>query len=349
MLFFYSSLILFVPRVLASLTYKGVDWSSFTIESNEGKKYSTSSGTTEALQTILVGSGVNTVRQRVWVNPSGGDYNLDYNLALGKLAHAAGLGIYLDLHFSDTWADPGHQTTPSGWPSDIDDLAWEVYNYTLAVSNAFSAASLPVSIISIGNEITNGFLWPLGALSNYANIARLLHSASAGIKDSSLSTIPKIMIHLDNGWDWSTQEWWYKTMLAAGELVLSDFDIMGVSYYPFYNSDATLANLKTSLTNMASTWGKGLIVAETNWPTSCPSPADSFPSDASSIPFSAAGQTTWVEDVAKVVAGVSGGEGLFYWEPAWLDNANLGSSCANNLMFSSSGEALSSLAVFKSI
>jgi len=109
MLFFYSSLMLLVPRVLASLTYKGVDWSSFTIESNEGKKYSTSSGTTEALQTILAGSGVNTVRQRVWVNPSGGNYNLNYNLAQGKLAHAAGLGIYLDLHFSDTWADPGHQ------------------------------------------------------------------------------------------------------------------------------------------------------------------------------------------------------------------------------------------------
>jgi arabinogalactan endo-1,4-beta-galactosidase len=100
---------------------------------------------------------------------------------------------------------------------------------------------------------------------------------------------------------------------------------------------------------MASNWGKSLVVAETDWPTSCPDPAYKFPSDASSIPFSAAGQTTWVEDVAQVVSGVSGGAGLFYWEPAWIDNATLGSSCANNLMVSSSGEALSSLAVFSSI
>ena len=100
---------------------------------------------------------------------------------------------------------------------------------------------------------------------------------------------------------------------------------------------------------MASTWGKGIVVAETDWPTSCPSPKYAFPSDASSIPFSAAGQTTWIKDVASIVAGVKNGLGLFYWEPAWIHNANLGSSCADNCMFSSSGQALSSLSVFSSI
>lgn len=54
-------------------------------------------------------------------------------------------------------------------------------------------------------------------------------------------------------------------------------------------------------------------------PTSCPSPKYTFPSDISSIPFSAAGQTTWIKKVAATVAAVSGGSGLFYWEPAWID------------------------------
>jgi len=225
------------------------------------------------------------------------------------------------LHFSDTWADPGAQTIPSGWPAAIASLTWELYNYTLAVCDAFENAGLPVSIISIGNEISAGLLWPTGSTSSYYNIAELLHSAAWGIKDSTLSTIPKIMIHLDNGWEWSEQEYFYDTVLAKGPLLTTDFDIMGVSYYPFYNSDATLANLKTSLTDMASKWGKELVVAETDWPTSCPDPAYSFPSDTTSIPFSAAGQTTWVKDVAAIVAGVSGGIGLFYWEPAWINNA----------------------------
>lgn len=124
---------------------------------------------------------------------------------------------------------------------------------------------------------------------------------------------------------------------------------MGVSYYPFYNSGATLAALKSSLTNMASTWKKSIIVAETDWPAACPKPAYSFPSDTTSIPKSAAGQTTWLKDVAAVVAGVSGGDGLFYWEPAWIQNAGLGSSCSDNLMVDQSGTASSSLSVFSAI
>ncbi|KAF8855025.1 glycoside hydrolase family 53 protein [Acephala macrosclerotiorum] len=339
-----------VAGVRASLTYKGVDWSSLLIEEAAGHTYKTTSGRTEPLETILKASGVNTVRQRLWVNPSSGDYNLAYNLKLAKRAKAAGLNIYIDMHFSDTWADPSLQTVPSRWPTDtIGNLAWELYNYTLLVSNSFASAGISPSIISIGNEITAGLLWNLGSTSSYYNIATLLHSASAGIRDSNLATQPKIMIHLDNGWNWATQKYWYTTVLREGPLLSTDYDIMGVSYYPFYNSEAMLASLKTSLTNMASSWGKSIVVAETNWPEACPSPAYSFPSDTTSIPKSAAGQTTWVKNVAAIVAGVSGGVGLFYWEPAWIQNAGLGSSCSDNLMVDQSGVARSSLAVFSSI
>jgi len=124
---------------------------------------------------------------------------------------------------------------------------------------------------------------------------------------------------------------------------------MGVSYYPFYNEQATLASLRRSLTNMANSWGKEILVVETDWPTWCPNPKYQFPSDARSIPFTAVGQTTWIQQVANVVSSVKGGVGLFYWEPAWIHNANLGSSCADNCMFTQNGQALSSMAVFKSI
>ena len=129
----------------------------------------------------------------------------------------------------------------------------------------------------------------------------------------------------------------------------SDYDMMGVSFYPFYSASATLSSLKSSLINMANKWGKELVVAETDWPTSCPNPAYAFPSDARNIPFTAAGQSQWIKAIADVVASVPKGNGLFYWEPAWIHNANLGSSCANNCMFSNSGQALSSLSVFRNI
>ncbi|KAI2635370.1 glycoside hydrolase family 53 protein [Xylaria nigripes] len=346
---FITLVVLAVAPVHGTLIYKGVDWSSVKVEEKSGRSYRTISGNTEPLETILKESGVNTVRQRVWVNPTDGNYDLEYNLQIAKRAKAAGLGIYLDLHLSDTWADPAHQTIPRGWPTAIDDLSWELYNYTLDVSNQFAAADISPSIISIGNEIRGGLLWPTGGSDQLYNIARLLHSGAYGIKDSNLSTQPKIMIHLDNGWDWDSQEWFYSSVLQQGPLSTSDFDMMGVSYYPFYGSDATLANLKNSLANMASTWGKELVIAETNWPTSCPSPNDAFPSDLQSIPFSAAGQITFMQELAAAVAEVANGEGIFYWEPAWVDNQALGSSCASNTMFAYPGTELSSLDVFTTI
>lgn len=212
-----------------------------------------------------------------------------------------------------------------------------------------SDAGISPSIISIGNEIRDGFLWPLGTTSSFWNIADLLHSASAGIKNSKLGSKPKIMIHLDNGWNWSDQQYFYQTVLAAGPLKTSDFDMMGVSYYPFYTPSATLANLKTTLKNMASAWGKELVVAETNWPFACPKPAYAFPADAKSNPLSASGQATWIKDVAAAVAGTKGGAGFFYWEPSWIQNAGLGSSCSDNLLFEYSGQARGSLSAFASI
>ncbi|KAL9105558.1 MAG: hypothetical protein Q9227_009302 [Pyrenula ochraceoflavens] len=312
----------FFATCQAALTYKGADWSSLLVEEASGHSYKNTAGSTQPLETILKSSGVNTVRQRLWVNPSDGNYNIAYNIKLGKRAKAAGLNVYLDMHFSDTWADPGHQTTPAAWQKyNVDDLAWEVYNYTKDTMDSFQANGVPLSIVAIGNEITAGMLWPLGQLSKSGgayNTARFLHSASAGIKDSTISPKPLIMIHLDNGWNSATQTSWYDNVLSQGPLTSGDYDIQGVSYYPFYNSAATLASLKSSLSNMRSKYGKQVQVVETDWPTSCPNPAYSFPADAKGIPFSAAGQMQWMQMVASDVSG-AGGNGLFYWEPTWID------------------------------
>src|SRR5437870_1997284 len=125
---FLLALLSLTSAARAALTYRGVDWSSATVEEKAGRSWKSASGTSQSLESILVSNGVNTVRQRVWVSPSDGNYNLDYNIALAKRAKAAGLGVYLDLHLSDTWADPSHQAIPSGWPTDINNLSWRLYN-----------------------------------------------------------------------------------------------------------------------------------------------------------------------------------------------------------------------------
>ncbi|KAF3935001.1 hypothetical protein ABW20_dc0101452 [Dactylellina cionopaga] len=334
----------------SALTYKGADISSLPMLEGQGKTFKWTDGSTQPLEKILKNAGGNSARQRVWVNPSGGVYNLDYNIKLAKRVKAAGMSVYLTLHYSDTWADPAHQNAPAGWPtSNINDLTWKTYNYTKDLCNQFNNQGVNPAIISIGNEIRTGILWPLGGTSSWYNIASILHSAAWGIKDSNLNPKPKIMIHIDNGWDWNTQQWWYDTALSQGPLLKTDFDMIGVSYYPFYNSNAYLGSLKYSLQQLSSKYGKELVVAETNWPASCPSPQYAFPSDTNYIPKSVAGQRTWIQDVAKIVQGTSKGVGLYYWEPAWLGNEWLGSSCANNLLVDSNGKVRDSFLAFQNI
>ena len=93
----------------SALQYKGADISSLLALESKGKTFKSASGTMAPFEKILFAAGANSIRQRVWVNPSDGVYNLAYNVKLAQRVKNTGMSIYLDLHFSDTWADPGHQ------------------------------------------------------------------------------------------------------------------------------------------------------------------------------------------------------------------------------------------------
>jgi len=220
----------------------------------------------------------------------------------------------------------------------------------------FKNNGINIDIISIGNEIRVGLLWPTGKTPNYDNIAKLLKQASAGVKAAGANPPPKIMIHLDNGWSWSEQQGFYDNLLKGGFFSLNDFDIQGVSYYPFYGTGATLKNLNSSLTQMANKYKKDIIVAETDWPVSCSGGPEL---SEKNISVSVAGQTEWVHDIIKVLKAVPGGrgKGIFYWEPAWFTSAALGSGCKDNVLFTGDfstpshyvGTARSSVNMYKNV
>lgn len=108
------------------------------------------------------------------------------------------------------------------------------------------------------------------------------------------------MIHLADGWSWSEQSTFWDSIFIQGELATTDIDIIGVSFYPFYNTSATLSALESSLTNLANLLEKPIVVAETDWPVTCSGVALSEPS----IPISTAGQDTWIEDIENVMASL---------------------------------------------
>ncbi|OBZ70039.1 putative arabinogalactan endo-beta-1,4-galactanase A [Grifola frondosa] len=292
---------------------------------DQGVKFS-DNGKVLPFETILHTHGCNTARVRVW---TAGQYNLNYGLQMAKRVKAAGMTLIVDLHYSDTWADPGHQAIPAAWPTDLNGLNTEMFTYTQNIVQSFAAQGTPIDILQVGNEINDGLLWPTGRISvnGIDPVSQFLHSAINGAKSVGS---PKILIHLANGWDWSGLDSFFSTVFIPGALSSSQVDIIGVSFYPFYDAGATLSALKSSLTNLANTFGKDIVVAETDWPVLCPNVNLTEPR----IPVSITGQETWTGDIKNILATLPGGkgQGIFYWEPGWVGSAALGSSCADNLL-----------------
>ncbi|KZT71475.1 glycoside hydrolase family 53 protein [Daedalea quercina L-15889] len=333
-------LIAAIGRVTSALTYRAADISSLILIEESGVEYS-QNGVVRSFENILVENGMTTARVRIW---TAGQYSLAYGLAMGERIKNAGLTLHVDLHYSDTWADPGHQAIPSGWPTTLSGLNTQIYQYTQSVVQAFMDQGTPIDILQVGNEINSGLLWPVGEISvnGFDGLSQLLYSAIYGGLSAGS---PKILIHLANGWDWADlQYWWEGVFGIQGALTPSEVDIMGVSFYPFYGTNATLANLKSSLTNLTSEFGKPVVVAETDWPVSCSGVTLSEPE----IPVSVQGQEEWTGDIKNVLTTLpdSLGEGIYYWEPGWIGSAALGSSCSDNLLVDETGAVRQSINIF---
>ncbi|KAK5710474.1 hypothetical protein LTR17_018830 [Elasticomyces elasticus] len=336
--------------------FKGHDLSSLKILEDGGAVFAdTQRGNkTRPAEDILGDGGMNVVRLRLWVNPKapydGGyteSYGLNYTLPLAKRFHDKGYKIYLDYHFSDYWADPSKQASPVEWPTSLRPLASTLRNYVSSTLIDFHKAGIDLALVSLGNEIRHGMLWPYGQVdvdiqpasarvANYTNLATLWAAARNGVRDAVAHGVqkPQVMIHIDNGWNLTLQETWFSSLTATGKVKTSDWDVFGFSMYPFYGVDATLANLKTSLTTLAKKYNKPMQVVETDWPNLCDGP-DAPELSEPSVPVSVAGQTQWVHDIIDVVKGVPKnlGQGVHYWEPAWLNNTGLGSACNSAILF----------------
>ncbi|KAH7194077.1 glycoside hydrolase superfamily [Fusarium oxysporum] len=283
------------------LQYVGVDWSSAIVEERDnGVVYKDAQGVVKPLETILVEAGVNMVRQRV--------FTVD--------------------------------EIPTGWPTDIDGLERTLWNYVTEVANTFYSERLWPETITIGNEIPNGILWPTGYFENPENLSRLLHTAAQAVRQSPLGSCTKILIHLAHGYNQELQTWFYDLVLAPGYLKLDDWDVSAVSFYPFWGEGATMQNLTDSLNHLATKYNKEVQVVETNWPTSCPNPDYAFPADQLDIPFTPAGQAQYLRLLADTLKAIPAATGLNYWEPAWINNAVLGSSCEANVFLAALGTLL---------
>lgn len=279
----------------------GSDVSWVNQEESSGYKFYNGSGVQTDPFVLLKNIGVNAIRLRVWVNPSGGWCNGADVLYKAKRAIAQGQRVMIDFHYSDSWADPGKQTIPAAWTDhSLSALESDVYQHTYGILNYLKSNGVTVTWVQVGNEINSGLLWPTGSTSNFSNVAALTNQGYAATK--AVFPSAQVIIHLANAYDDSTFRWFFDNFKAAG----GKWDIIGMSHYPSTSNWSTLnGEAGTTMNDMVSRYGKPVMIVEVGMDYSQPATAKSM-----------------ISDIINRNKAVSGGKGLgvFYWEPEAYPN-----------------------------
>ena len=277
--------------------FKGADISWVTQMEDSGFKFYNSAGAAMDCFQLMQSLGLNAIRLRVWVHP-GNTYNSTSDVVKKAVrAHNLGMRVLIDFHYSDTWADPGHQTKPAAWTSmNFTTLTNTVTSYTEGVLDTLKAAGVVPSWVQIGNETDNGMLWPDGqASTNMANFAALVNAGYTAAK--AVSDTIKVIVHISNGYNNSLFRWMFDGLTSNN----AQFDIIGMSLYPSAsNWSAYNDSCAVNMNDMVSRYHKSVMVVEVGMPENQATTCQAF-----------------LDDLMHKVKAVSGGNGLgvFYWEP----------------------------------
>lgn len=300
----------------------GMDTSSVLSLEASGVKFYDFEGQEQDLFKILSDNGVNYIRVRVWNDPynaqgqgyGGGNCDIAAAVEIGKRATQYGMKLLVDFHYSDFWADPSKQMVPKAWKGlDIDEKAAALGEFTLECMNKLKDAQVDVGMVQLGNE-TNG---KLCGETIWMNIYKLMNAGSQSVRAVYPDAL--IAVHFANP-EKVTNYAEYAKKLNYYQL---DYDVFASSYYPYWHG--TLDNLATVLSEIATTYGKKVMVAETSYAYTA-ADTDFFAntigeggSVVKDYPLSIQGQANCLRNVVDTIVNKTvNGIGVFYWEGAWI-------------------------------
>lgn len=278
---------------------RGADVSWLTQMESEGRKFYTPGEERlemECMQLLRDYCGVNSIRLRVWVNPKEGWNNIDDVVLKARRAENLGLRTMIDFHFSDTWADPGHQEMPEAWKElSFEELLAAVGNHVSVTLNALKNAGVTPEWVQIGNETTPGMMLPVGSVENPVRLTQLNNAGYDAVKSVFPEAI--VIVHLDSG----NNRWIYDRMFDILENNGGKYDMIGMSLYPYWAeqqgesggwqkvSDDCIANIN----HLKQKYGKPVMICEIGMPYD---------------------QAELCKQLIEKMMGASV-EGIFYWEP----------------------------------
>jgi len=286
---------------------------------------------------IFKDHGYNWIRLRLFHTPTELPNDLEYTIALAQEAKKLGFKLLLNLHYSDTWADPAKQFIPQAWAGKSHkELVNAVFEYTRDVLIKFREAGVFPDMVQPGNEVINGMLWPDGRIpENWDHFVDLLRAGIKGVY-AGCGNLPRplIMIHIDQGGNKDRTKYFFDKIFEYG----IDFDVIGQSYYPWWHG--SLFDLRENLIFTANEYHKPIMLVEVAY---CAEPAE-YQTKPGPFPETPEGQKEFLEEVTKIVLATPDnlGAGIMWWEPA---TAGLGHVGARDF-FDEDGNVLPVIRVF---
>jgi arabinogalactan endo-1,4-beta-galactosidase len=331
------------PTQPESTFYRGADLSFLPQIRADQSGYNTFYNADSVAQNtlnIFKDAGCNIVRLRVWHTPDNQHGSLAEVEAFAQEIRKAGMMVWLTVHYSDWWADPGHQELPAAWKGlDLNTMADSVYGYSYHIAHLIKP-----EIFQVGNEINNGFLWPRGHANNPAGFHKLLAAGSRAVRDASPDS--KIMLHhagVENA----------KSFCARFDTL--DYDQLGLSYYPKWHTKS-ITQLSAAVYELGETFNKEILWAEiaypftlgwNDWTNNIVGGSDQL---VDGFPATPEGQHALLMELRSMITHTDQGKGFCYWAPEWVayrgPQAQDGSPWENQALFNFNNRALPALQVY---
>ena len=260
--------------VSAQQFWLGADISGTTDLEARGVQLRNSQGEPRECTALMRELGLNAIRLRVWVNPKDGLCSKDDVVRMAKRAKDWGMALMIDFHYSDWWADPGQQNIPEAWKKmTFEEMKQALADHTREVLQAIKQAGVDVQWVQVGNETTNGFLWPMGrAQDNMRQYAGLTDAGYMAVKQ----VFPKanVIVHLDGAYDPKRYDFIFDGLKKYG----ARYDMIGLSVYPYWdirgkhtNSwQETVDKATTNINRLWTKYRKPMLVVETGVEASKP-------------------------------------------------------------------------------
>jgi arabinogalactan endo-1,4-beta-galactosidase len=305
-----------------SMLYLGADLSYVNEMVDCGGIYRSNGVPVEPYQ-FFSEKGANLIRLRLWHNPDWTNYSNfeDVKRAIKKVKEN-NMAVLLDFHYSDNWADPGKQVIPAAWKDikDLNVLKDSLYSYTYNTLQKLFDEQLIPDIVQIGNEINAEILQLNDSVKSPINWERnvaLLNTGLNAVEDFSKKNGVSIqrMVHIaqpENGL------WWFRDATQHG---LGSYEWIGLSYYPKW-SKYKFDSLSIALDSIKRTYEKKVMIVEVSYPygmVDVDSPSNILGEDSiiPMYPATPEGQLDFMKKLVQVTID-GGGEGVVYWEPAWI-------------------------------